>query len=322
MEKTHYKIIFTGEPLPGVSVETLKTNLAQLFKIAPEEAHHLIGRGNMPIKQGLSEAQADRYLAALQKAGAACHKESEFSLFGEELSLEKNDKEPEKTKPEQEAPSTTPEPSKPSPVQSKPAKPASVQKVAEDEEEWEEIEEPAKKPWQVGLQKIQALYAPPKPALLEDEEGEHFSEALNPYSAQGRIGRLRYLAWSMAALLTIGIPLYLVTSILAFISSSLSFLSVLLFLAGAIVLIVCSFRFTIQRLHDIGLSAWLVLLLLVPVVGGIFSIALMIWPGSPERTLYGPPPPPNSTAVLLLSLLWVPFFMFSLLPQLFRMLFR
>jgi len=312
MDKTHYKIIFTGEPLPGVPLETLKANLAQLFKIAPDEVHHLIGRGNMVIKQDIPEAQADRYLAALQKAGAACHKEAEFSLFGGELSLEKIDKEPEKSEPEQEAPSATPEPSKPPPVQ----------KAAEDEEEWEEIEESAKKPWQVGLQKIQALYAPPKSALLEDEEGEHFSEALNPYSAQGRIGRLRYLAWSMAALLTIGVPLYLVTSILAFISSSLAPLSVLLFLAGAIALIVCAFRFAIQRLPDIGLSAWWVLLHFVPAVGGIFSIALMIWPGKPERTLYGPPPPPNSTAVLLLSLLWIPFFMFSLLPALFGLLFR
>jgi len=312
MNKTRYKIIFNGEPLPDVSAETLKANLAQLFKIAPEEAHHLIGCGDMVLKQDIPEAQADRYLDALQKAGAVCRKEAEFSLFGRELALEKiDDKEPEQGKPSAEEAAAS---LKKSPT-------LSVQKTGKTEEEWEEIEAPVQKPWQIGLQKIQALYAPPQSALL-DEEGEHFLEALNPYSAQGRIGRLRYLAWSMAALLTIGIPLYLVTSILAFISSSLVYLSALLFLAGAVVMIVCSFRFTIQRLHDIDLSGWLVLLLFVPVVGGFFSIALMIWPGKPQRTLYGPPPPPNSTAVLLLSLLWIPFFMFSLLPALFGVLFR
>jgi len=119
-------------------------------------------------------------------------------------------------------------------------------------------------------------------------------------------------------MLVIAIPLFVATSLLAKISSSLSFLGVLLFVVGAVALIVCSFRFEIQRLHDLGFSGWWVLLNFVPIIGGILPILLIILPGSSKRNLYGPPPPPNSLAVQFLAALWLLPFVFGLLAVLFR----
>jgi len=280
MSQSRYKVIFSGEPLPAVSEETLKANLAKLFKISLEEAQNLLYRGDIILKRDLPEAEAERYLAALQNAGAVCREEAELALIHDEA-LEK-------------------------------AKAAEAERLAEEAKQ--QAEEAAQ-----SLQQGTPLnpYAAPKAAVF-DEDDERFAEALNPYSAEGRIGRLRYLAWSMASWLVVGIPLFVVTSILAKISSSLSFLGVLLFVVGAVALIVCSFRFAIQRLHDLGLSGWWVLLHFVPLIGSFLPFVLMLAPGSSKRNLYGPPPPPNSLAVQFLAALWLLPIVFGLLGVLLR----
>jgi len=276
MCQPRYKIIFSGEPLPTVSDETLKANLAQLFKISSEEVQHLMYCGELTLKRDLSEAEAERYLAALQNAGAVCRKEAELALIHDEA-LEQ-------------------------------AKAAEAERLAQEAE-------------QQAAEAAQGTplnpYAAPKAAVF-DEDDERFAEALNPYSAEGRIGRLRYLAWLMASILVIGIPLFVVTSLLSWISSSLSALALLLFVAGGIALIVCGFRFAIQRLHDLGFSAWWVLLHFVPIAGVILPFILMLAPGSSKRNIYGPPPPPNSLAVQFLAALWLLPMVFSLLSLLFR----
>jgi len=283
MSQPRYKVIFSGEPLPAVSEEALKTNLAKLFKISLAEAQNLLYRGDIILKRDLSEAEAERYLAALQNAGAVCRKEAELALIHDEA-LEQ-------------------------------AKAAEAERLAE-----EAAQQEAEAAQAAHQSTPENPYAAPKAAVFDEDE--RFAEALNPYSSEGRIGRLRYLAWSLASWLVVGIPLFVVTSILAKISSSLSALSMLLFVAGGIVLIVCSFRFAVQRLHDLGLSAWWVLLHFVPIVGSFFPFVLMIAPGSPKRNLYGPPPPPNSLAVQFLAALWLLPLVFILLGVLSRVLFR
>jgi len=276
MSEPRYKIIFSGEPLPTVSDETLKANLARLFKISPEEALSLMYCGDITIKRDLPEAEAERYLAALQNAGAVCRKEAELALIHDEA-LEQ-------------------------------AKAAEAERLAQEAE-------------QQAAEAAQGIplnpYAAPKAAVF-DEDDDRFAEALNPYSAEGRIGRLRYLAWSMASILVVFIPLYVITSILSKISSSLVSLTMLLFLAAFIVFIVCAFRFAIQRLHDLGFSGWWVLLHFVPIVGSLLPFALMLAPGSPKRNIYGPPPPPNSLSVQFLAALWLLPIVFGLLGALFR----
>ncbi|WP_085709239.1 MULTISPECIES: DUF805 domain-containing protein [unclassified Pseudomonas] len=151
-------------------------------------------------------------------------------------------------------------------------------------------------------------YAPPR-ASVGDQLAEFAT--LKPFSVEGRIGRLRYLAWSMVLSLVtlpivgvfalIGLGLVSTDSTSGLIIGGI--FAFFLFLAFAIVGIL----FSIQRLHDIGWSGWLWLLTLVPFVGSFFPLVIMVMPGSTGANRYGPPPPPNSTAVKVLCSLWIVF---------------
>jgi uncharacterized membrane protein YhaH (DUF805 family) len=47
-----------------------------------------------------------------------------------------------------------------------------------------------------------------------------------------------------------------------------------------------------RRLHDVGRSAWFLLLGLIPVVGTLVLLYFMVQPSQPESNAYGPPPEP------------------------------
>lgn len=151
-------------------------------------------------------------------------------------------------------------------------------------------------------------YAPPRANVGESLPA---FATLKPLGVEGRIGRLRYLAWSMVLTLVtlpiIGIFALIALGLVGADSTSGliigGIVAVFLFLALAIV----SILFSVQRLHDIGWSGWLWLLTLVPFVGGFFPFVIMIVPGNTGANRYGPPPPPNTTAVKVLCSLWIVF---------------
>ncbi|WP_207284189.1 DUF805 domain-containing protein [Pseudomonas sp. FW300-N2F2] len=150
-------------------------------------------------------------------------------------------------------------------------------------------------------------YAPPRAQV-----GEALAEygTLKPFSFDGRIGRLRYLAWTMvltlALLPLVGIGFWMATAWLLA-SDSVAGLIVGGLLAAVVVLAFAfvSIQFNVQRLHDLGWSGWLWLINLVPFVGSIFPFILIIAPGNTGANQYGPPPPRNTTAVKLLASLWL-----------------
>lgn len=151
-------------------------------------------------------------------------------------------------------------------------------------------------------------YAPPRANVGESLPA---FATLKPFSVEGRIGRLRYLAWSMVLTLVtlpiIGIFALIALGLVGADSTSGLIIggifAVFLFLA----LLIVSIMFSVQRLHDIGWSGWLWLLTLVPFVGSFFPFVVMIVPGNSVANRYGPPPPPNSTAVKVLCSLWIVF---------------
>lgn len=151
-------------------------------------------------------------------------------------------------------------------------------------------------------------YAPPR-ASVGDNLPE-FAE-LKPFGFTGRIGRLRYLAWTMVLILVvIGAGTTAAIFAIGLISSDSS---AGLILGGLLAFFLClaiglvSIQICVQRLHDIGWSGWLWLLHLVPIVGSVFPFVIMCVPGNQVVNRYGPPPPPNSTAVKVLSSLWLVF---------------
>ncbi|WP_295476229.1 DUF805 domain-containing protein [uncultured Pseudomonas sp.] len=142
-------------------------------------------------------------------------------------------------------------------------------------------------------------YAPPK-AEVEVESPQGYGQ-LKVFSLSGRIGRLRYLAWSLA-LISILLGAMIVGSVFMPLSEGLASMGMI---AISLVVVAATLPIGVQRLHDMGWSGWLLLLNLVPFVGSLFPLVMMFMPGTRGPNRYGPPPPPNSRAVKILAGVWL-----------------
>ena len=135
-------------------------------------------------------------------------------------------------------------------------------------------------------------YSPPRAAVSDIETGQEYQE-IHLWSASGRVGRLRYLAYGTGASILAGVAAGILGAVLG---QSLGM--VVAFLVY-IVALVFSIFVAIQRSHDMNWSGWTVLLTLIPLVA-------LIWvfkPGSEGTNDYGAPPPPNTIGVKILGLL-------------------
>ncbi|MDZ7829395.1 MAG: DUF805 domain-containing protein [Halofilum sp. (in: g-proteobacteria)] len=121
---------------------------------------------------------------------------------------------------------------------------------------------------------------------------------LKVLTAQGRIGRMRYIAWSFAIGLVVALIAMIGGGILSFLAGPLGMLFMAICYIAMIVAIVL---ITIQRCHDFNATGWLALILLVPLAPIVFWFI----PGTAGSNSYGPPPPPNSTAVKVLFWLMI-----------------
>lgn len=288
MQATQYRIVFDGELIPGMAAETVKANLARLFKSDAGTIDRLFQQGSVNIKRELSETQADKYLRALQAAGAKARKEPELSPALSLALMEDAD---------ETVPATQATQSMECPKCGHPqAQAIQCESCGIVIEKY--LARQAQSTARSNPSEVSHPYAPPRAQVAEPmpEFGE-----LKPFSVQGRIGRLRYLAWSMILSLTALGLLVVSGSIFAFSSLAGIPLMGLVFLGFLVVTV----QLGVQRLHDIGWSGWLLLLTLVPVIGSIFPLVMLLAPGSKALNRFGPPPPPNGRAVKILSALWL-----------------
>ena len=148
-------------------------------------------------------------------------------------------------------------------------------------------------------------YQPPLSAITPAPPTQ-FGE-LKIFSAQGRLGRVRYIGYSVGLMLL----LYLVIAILGGTAAMLGQVEsggeALGWLGGGLLIIlslaalVVSILLTIQRLHDFNASSWWALLMVVPLVSLVLYLVLLIMPGTPGPNRFGYPPPPNTLGVILLA---------------------
>lgn len=104
-----------------------------------------------------------------------------------------------------------------------------------------------------------------------------------------RIGRLRYLA----RLCLVGLCLIAATAVASVWLWGQWQAFALLMVPVLIGFVVVIWLFSIQRLHDIGWSGWVTLLLLLPGANLLLIVLLALWPGVAGVNRYGPRPPPN-----------------------------
>lgn len=67
-----YKLLFHGETVEGQDCETVKRNLAALFRIDAEKINRLFSTLPITIKKDVDRATAEQYRHVLEKAGALC----------------------------------------------------------------------------------------------------------------------------------------------------------------------------------------------------------------------------------------------------------
>ncbi|MCC7520756.1 MAG: DUF805 domain-containing protein [Flavobacteriaceae bacterium] len=91
--------------------------------------------------------------------------------------------------------------------------------------------------------------------------------------------------------------IYLVTLIIAAVLDNLLGLTFMegipygyLYLAVALFSLIPSISVGVRRLHDIGKSGWMYLIVLIPFVGGIWLLVLFVTEGNKGDNQYGPDP--------------------------------
>ena len=133
------------------------------------------------------------------------------------------------------------------------------------------------------------------------------------FAVSGRIGRLRYLAYTWCAF----ILLYFVLGILAAIMIPMLMRgggqpSPAIFAFFALIYIpifAIGFIYAKRRLNDLDQSGWLSLLILVPFINALFGLYLLFAPGTEGPNRFGPAPSKNSNAVIwLIVIVFVGFF--------------
>jgi uncharacterized membrane protein YhaH (DUF805 family) len=124
------------------------------------------------------------------------------------------------------------------------------------------------------------------PAAAVADSAEQY-EDVRFFSASGRIGRARYIAYA--------IGLWLALMAIVVLSSFLGTLGVVLMVIAYIGALVLGFMLSIQRAHDFNATGWLAILSLVPLINLIF----LFIPGTDGENRFGLKTPPNSVGVLV-----------------------
>ncbi|HEY3518503.1 MAG TPA: DUF805 domain-containing protein [Gammaproteobacteria bacterium] len=136
-------------------------------------------------------------------------------------------------------------------------------------------------------------YAAPRTNVSRAESAEEYGE-IKVFSAQGRIGRVRYIGYSFGLTILIAMFIGMVAALLGGASPAVA---LTIGAVGYIAIIVVQILLTIQRAHDMNVTGWLCLISLIPLAALVFLLV----PGTPGENNYGKPPPPNTTGAVVLA---------------------
>ena len=142
-------------------------------------------------------------------------------------------------------------------------------------------------------------YATPQATI--NTEADYTTYQPQFLSTQGRIGRLRYLAYNTG----INIILMLVIGAVLAIwkaGEAMMMIGGILAVVLYIALIVFSVIYGKRRLNDLNQSGWLFLLFLVPLVNLAMAIFLIFFRGNESANRFGQPPAENPLSVKILGL--------------------
>lgn len=139
-------------------------------------------------------------------------------------------------------------------------------------------------------------YQAPK-SQVDGTTTEEFAE-MKLFGVSGRIGRVRYLAYSVGVNFLIMVVIALLSGTMKTVmGSGGAIISVVLMFAAYVFMFVYSIMLAIRRAHDFNVTGWLSVLIFVPLVNLLF----MFVPGTQGNNDFGAPPPPNTTGNIILA---------------------
>lgn len=167
-------------------------------------------------------------------------------------------------------------------------------------------------------------YAAPESTDAPQMSVNEYADSL--FTHQGRIGRMRYFVYGsvvtlavMAVLAAAALVLFLVGGLLSLIGLPVEVLSGIGILIGVVLYIaaiVQLFRWVLlRRLHDLSLSGWMALLMLIPLVGSIFALYVLFAPSKQEENQWGTPPGENPQWVKVLFWIFIGLTVLSVVVQ-------
>jgi uncharacterized membrane protein YhaH (DUF805 family) len=127
------------------------------------------------------------------------------------------------------------------------------------------------------------------------------------FSSKGRIGRLRFLAYS-SSLIILSVPLMFITSSISratgigIYQTGTTSSSDVFSLATGLIVGILLLVFEKRRFNDLNRSGWWILLNAVPFINFLLSIYIVFFPGTKGSNNFGPAPAKNSPRVKILAL--------------------
>ncbi len=129
------------------------------------------------------------------------------------------------------------------------------------------------------------------------------------FGVSGRIGRLRYLAYSLVTSVCFGVVGGAAVGGLGSMSKELALVGLIAFIPY----IAYIFILAVRRLNDVRFTGWLSLLVLIPGVNMLVFLGLAIAPGDEKANSYGPAPSPNNGFVIAGACVFPLVFVFGIL---------
>ena len=151
-------------------------------------------------------------------------------------------------------------------------------------------------------------YAAPRTNVTVGENAVEDYGEVKVFAVNGRIGRVRYLAYSIGLSLLVMAVAGILAGVVGLMAGDPT-AAILVVVLGYIAMIVIQFLPAIQRSHDMNVTGWLSLILLIPFGPFVFMLA----PGTRGENQYGKQPPPNGAGVILLACLLPLFFVGGIL---------
>lgn len=149
-------------------------------------------------------------------------------------------------------------------------------------------------------------YAAPTADLSQfNNDGETYTPKM--LQVNGRIGRVRYLCYTMVLTLILMFAVGLATAVLSMINPMLAMLGMILYLPA----LAASFIMAIRRLNDMNQSGWLCILTLIPIVNIFVGLWLVFGPGTQGSNSYGLPPSRNTRMIVIGA--WLPLIVIAIL---------